>query len=314
MQTPNHGQQGPAADSQATGWGDLPPSMRVLSIVGESQRSGWLSEVFAGDQASRVALHEAVGMVEGLARLRDERFDTVLICHDPERFNALTVLDAIRTGSTEQQPIIVLGEAAETELAPTCFALGADAYLCLENTTARMLLWHVARARERQQLLEENRQLQQARRLQLKRERDEASRLLREQRKLVESLRRSAGDRSRGQNRGDSPTGGGPFREIAASYREVLQTYVVMGGGNLSQEIEALTARLIAEGIDGPRAISMHLNVLEAMIDELGNRSARHVMNRADMLFIELLVHLCEGFRQKADRIAAPAATFLLTK
>ncbi len=291
-----------AAEPNDSGWGSLPPSMRVLSIVGESQHSGWLSEVFAGDQASRVVLHEAVGMVEALARLRDEAFDTVLICHDGERFDALTVLDAIRTGSTEQQPIIVLGEAAETELAPACFASGADAYLCLGNTTARMLLWHVARARERHQLLEENRQLQQARRLQLKREREEASRLLQQQRTLVESLRGSTA----------ADAAGHVSRELWASYREVLQTYIVMGGGQLTHEIESLTLRLIVEGINGPRAIAMHVGVLEEVIHELGNRSARHVMSRADMLFIELLVHLCEGFREKADRIAAPAATFFL--
>ena len=40
---------------------------------------------------------------------------------------------------------------------------------------------------------------------------------------------------------------------------------------------------------------------------DLGKRSARHVMNRADMLAIEVLLCLCEGFRQKVLEMVCPS-------
>jgi hypothetical protein len=38
----------------------------------------------------------------------------------------------------------------------------------------------------------------------------------------------------------------------------------------------------------------LHLQVLEEMIHNLGSRSARHVMNRADLLLQELIIALAE--------------------
>ena len=43
----------------------------------------------------------------------------------------------------------------------------------------------------------------------------------------------------------------------------------------------------------------LHLQVLEEMIRGLGSRSARHVMNRADMLILEVMINLAEGYRDR---------------
>ena len=43
----------------------------------------------------------------------------------------------------------------------------------------------------------------------------------------------------------------------------------------------------------------LHLYVLEDMICGLGNRSARHVMNRADLLILEVMMNLSEGYRER---------------
>ena len=43
----------------------------------------------------------------------------------------------------------------------------------------------------------------------------------------------------------------------------------------------------------------LHVRVLEEMIRGLGSRSARHVMTRADMLILEVVIHLAEGYREQ---------------
>ena len=66
------------------------------------------------------------------------------------------VLDAIRTGSSSFQPMIVLGDVPEHALTDECFEAGADAYVCINTATTRSLIWHVARASERHLLQLEN--------------------------------------------------------------------------------------------------------------------------------------------------------------
>jgi hypothetical protein len=41
------------------------------------------------------------------------------------------------------------------------------------------------------------------------------------------------------------------------------------------------------------------VEVLEELVAGLGNRSARHVMNRADLLALEVLGHLADGYRTR---------------
>jgi hypothetical protein len=43
----------------------------------------------------------------------------------------------------------------------------------------------------------------------------------------------------------------------------------------------------------------LHVTALEELIRGLGNRSARHVMNRADLLVVEMMMHLAERYRER---------------
>ena len=93
----------------------LPPRLRVLYIATAHRMGGWLAEAFAADSASEVVLEEAVGGVAGLARLRDELFDAVLVSHQPGELDALELLEGYRTGVADA-PIIVLGTESEQEM------------------------------------------------------------------------------------------------------------------------------------------------------------------------------------------------------
>jgi hypothetical protein len=81
-------------------------------------------------------------------------------------------------------------------------------------------------------------------------------------------------------------------------YRQLLRAYVIMGSGNLSAEMGSLAELLVAAGVSASQTVQMHLHVLEELVRGLGSRSTRHVLNRADLLALEIMVHLAEGYRQ----------------
>lgn len=296
-----------------TPWGLLPPQMRVLFITGTGRTGGWLAEAFAADSAVEVAMEEAIGVAAGLACLRDEVFDAVLISHEGEGLDALDLLDAIRAGSSDEQPIVVLGLQSEQEMSPLCYEAGGDDYVCVNSATTRTLIWKVARAVERHRLVAENRRFEQEQRHRLSLEHEEATHLLRQQRDLVvglEQVRDSAHDAA-GQIEPTCELADLP-ETLVAHYRELLRAYVIMGSGNLNDEMNRLAELLVAAGIGASQAMLLHLNVLEEMVRGLGSRSARHVMNRADLLILEMIINLAEGYRQRfAERLHPPQQKLL---
>jgi DNA-binding response OmpR family regulator len=276
----------------ATVWQRLPARMRVLYIATSRRTGGWLADAFAADSASEICLEEAIGTTAGLARLRDALFDAVLVCHEPGELDALDLIEGYRAGGANE-PIVVLGMQPEQEMAALCYEVDADGYVCVPKTTTRNLIWVVARAVQRHQLIRENQRLVQAEQTRLRRERDEAKQLLDQQRVLVH---RSKGDQ---ENQGEALRIDALPPELAKHYRELLRTYVIMGSGNLVDELKCLADLLVAGGINARQVLQLHLTALTELIQGLGMRSARHVMNRADLLAMEVLVHLGEGYRRR---------------
>jgi hypothetical protein len=86
---------------------------------------------------------------------------------------------------------------------------------------------------------------------------------------------------------------------LVAHYREMLRAYVVMGAGNLAEEMATLATMLTEADVSAQRTMQLHVHVLEELISSLGNRSARHVMNRADLLVLEIMAHLADGYRRR---------------
>ena len=287
----------------------LPTRMRVLYVTTHARTGGWLAEAFAADNASRILLEEAVAAAPGLARLRDETFDAVLISHEPAELDALDLIEGYRAGGADD-PIVVLGAQSEQEMGVLCYEVGADGYVCVHTTTTRNLIWIVARAIERRRLLRDNERLNLAEQTRLAREHDEAGHLLRQQRALLHEVEglRAEGPASPGLPDVDSflPA------ELIAHYRELLRTYVIMGSGNLACELKRLADLLVSAGLTAPQAMQLHVHVLEELLHGLGERSTRHVITRADLLVMELTMHLTEGYRERYRRRAHPPLQRLL--
>lgn len=310
----------------ASAWRGIPPRMRALYIAGRQRTGGWLAEAFASDSATEITLHEAVGSAAGLARLRDEAYDAVLVSHEPGELDALELIEGYRAGGADE-PIIVLGAQSEQEMAPLCFEVGADAYVCVHTTTTRNLIWVVARAVQRHQLVRENSRLNEAERQRLQREHDEAERLLGQQRGLIGDL-----EAIWQHGHQESPTESDRLLDEAASdplpsalhqpldlpeelvhhYRELLRIYVIMGSGNLTGELSRLAEMLATAGVTARQTMQLHLHVLEELVRGLGARSTRHVMTRADLLILEIMIHLAEGYRSRYQERAKPPIQRLL--
>jgi hypothetical protein len=86
----------------------------------------------------------------------------------------------------------------------------------------------------------------------------------------------------------------------------MLRAYVVMGAGNLLDEMTLLANLLADAGVSAQRTMQLHVHVLEELIGSLGNRSARHVMSRADLLVLEVMAHLADGYRRRYDERCRP--------
>jgi CheY-like chemotaxis protein len=290
----------------------MPSRMKVLYITTADRTGGWLAEAFAADSAAQIVLEEVVGDAAGLARLRDEVFDAVLMSHEPGELDALDLVEGLRAGGSEE-PMILLGSAPPEQIDALCYEVGADDYCCVAETTVRGLLWKFARAIERHHLRRENRRLVQAQRQRLQQEHHEAQRLLDQQRALIadlEGLRCGKSDAVEHDAEGvELSLAKTPALDVDLShdlpeslvkhYRELLRAYVIMGVGNLADEMSNLAELLAATNVSAQRTLALHVHVLQELVQGLGNRSARHVINRADLLVLEVMGHLADGYRQR---------------
>lgn len=294
------------------GYGALPPRLRVLHVTTLERTGSWLADALSSDSAMEVLLDEAIGIAAGMARLRDEAFDAVLVSHEPPNLDALELVEGLR-GAGADEPILVLGQSSEADMLPLCYEVGADGYLCVHSATTRLLIWMAARAVQRAQLERENRRLAQAEQTRLRLEHEEAERLLQEQRNLLielESLYREQPSSDEPTavsllNQALNPHGSADCRPdlpdpLISMYREMLRAYVIMGAGNLSAEMSALASFLVNAGICTRQTLQLHLFVLAELVRGLGARSARHVMTRAELLLLEVMVHIGEGYRARA--------------
>lgn len=282
----------------------LPTRLRVLYIAGPQRAGAWLAEAFGADSACEVLLREVRDVAAGLACLRDDQFDAVLVSHEGPQRDALLVLDAIRTGSSETQPVIVLGNVPEQEFSDLCYESGGDAYVCVDTTTTRGLLWKIALACQRHRLIAENRHLRQAQRHRLALEHREATQLLDQQREMLEELETLYPAAEPRAPQPTAPSAALP-EMLVGHYRELLRAYVIMGSGSLSDEMNRLAELLASATICPHQAMRLHLSVLEDMVKGLGSRSARHVMTRADMMILEIIINLAEEYRHRLLRHSA---------
>jgi hypothetical protein len=215
------------------------------------------------------------------------------------------------------EPVVIVGRLltdAEWNEACSC---DCDVFVSPRGWESPALGGVVKRSLLRGELMRENRVLTVANHRRLLRERDESEQLLAHQRQMIAELealphplRQTA---SRGADQFGSNVPDGQERvgtsesqteSFAPNYSALLRSYVLMGSGSLAGEISEMADRLIAARVPPHEALQLHLGCVESLVKGLGNRSARHVMARADLLAVEMMTHLAHH-SQRAPGAAA---------
>ena len=238
---------------------------------------------------------------EALTLLRDDPFDAVLIAADAFA-EAASLVQAIRASGCED-PLVLLAprisDADWLDLSREECELLQSARLWDSPALASVL----KRAIFRSERTRQSRRLEIAQTKRMARERDEAEQLLNQQRRIIDDLDATNVTR---QAMLDCFGRVAPCRtalppEINSYYQELLRTYVIMGSGNLRGEIAKLADLLAVAGCGPREALSLHLERVESLVGGLGNRSTRHILARADLLALELMIHLGESYRRRVS-------------
>jgi hypothetical protein len=294
----------------------LPPRMRLL-WVGAAEPS-WVSMTLELDgEGCHPRFDWASTAAEALGLLRRETVDCVVLAGAGPSLPAndpVTLAAAIRAGGFDGPVVLVTEELGDLQWASAC-RLECEVLVTARQWDSRALVPVIRRALSAAEVMRENRRLGIAHQKRLARERDEAEQLLNHQRQIVRELERSPGDSVRGASRrAGGHTAGGFLRsspgrslpqrldlpaEFEGYYHELLRAYVMMGSGNLGCEIAKLAELLAAADISPRDALTLHLEQVERLVRGLGNRSTRHVMARADLLALELSIHLGECYQRR---------------
>ncbi len=289
--------------------GQLPTRLRLL-CVGPREPS-WVGLTLQLDAEGGIEpqFRWVSTATEALTLLRDDSFDAVLIAaasadgRSDAFAEAASLVKAIRASGCED-PLVLLAsrisDADWLDLSREECELLQSARLWDSPALASVLKRAIFRSEQTRQ----SRRLEIAQTKRMARERDEAEHLLDQQRRIIDDLDATDATNVTRQAMLDCFGRAAPCRtalppEINSYYQELLRTYVIMGSGNLGGEIVKL-AELLAIAGCGPReALSLHLERVESLVGGLGNRSTRHILARADLLALELMIHLGESFRRR---------------
>lgn len=302
----------------------LPGSLRLLCISPEEPSWIGLTLQLDAEGCHEPRFRWVSCPSQAVAVLRDESFDCILLADEGRRagdYDSVALLRAMRASGCND-PVVLLIPRLDDEFCAEVCHQDAELLVSPKLWDSKALLPVIKRAMCRLELIHENHRLASADHRRLARERDEAEQLLRQQRQIIQELQAAslswpeAGDPD---SRTPDPTDPQIFHAAASVlpesikdyYHELLRTYVIIGSGSLSGEIMRLAEIFAVAGLSPRGALALHLERVESLVRGLGNRSARHVMARADLLALELMVHLGEAY-QNQSQVRAPGEGFAL--
>lgn len=287
----------------------IPPRFRLLFV--SEQRPEWVGFALRLDAigCAEPRLEWASSAEETLKQLRNNSYDCLLIqVDDASRTTRRELLQAIRVSGCDE-PIVLVSAIPDDYLALAACEFGAELLVSNSGWDSPALLSFVKRALQGQQLQEAHHRLEVENHRRLVRERDEAERLLNQQRSMVEELQTLVYPGELDLPADEEPPEKGVLEEsgqegqipadIPEYYHELLRTYVIMGSGSLKEEILQIAELLAAARLTSRQVLEFHLQCVESIVRGLGNRSSRHVMSRADLLALEMMVHLGECYQKK---------------
>ncbi len=294
----NHGPNGVATEDSRF---NLPPMEWAcggkLLLVGVEDR-GVLEIVELYRQSGRTipTLQNFATAAGALERLAEEAFDCILVVnstspHTQPGIDAHSFCTATRAAGCADA-LLVLTEAAGDALWKVTCDTAAELYVGPRTWRSPTLLLLIDRAILQRNMARDSQRRHWADGQRVDRERDECADLLRQQRQLLQETPAE----QFGSVEAILPP------ELPRIYREVLRTYVMTGTVNLAPEIKKLAQTFALAHLTPRQVLQLHLDQVEQLVKGIGQRSARHIVDRANVLCLELLVLLCECFEEQNAR------------
>lgn len=306
----------------------LPPQARFL-CAGRAEPS-WVSLTL---QLDAVGCHEpSFRWIDDpgkmLTLLREESFDGLIIEADfcraapvesseyPPARGDLAVLRALR-GAGCDDPVIVLTARPDDQLAIETDHLASELFVSPAMWYSPALGTMLRRTIEVNFVAREHYRLSLAERRRTRRDREEAAGLLHQQRRIIEELLHGPARSLPGtdvdlvMSLADRRPLTGPAdvspserdettlpTEMVLYYQELLRTFVIIGSGSLVGEIRKFAESLAEMNLSPRQVMRLHLGRVEELVRGLGSRSSRHVLARADLLALEVMIYLAECYQQ----------------
>ena len=230
----------------------------------------------------------------------------------------LALLQALLGGGC-LDPVVVLSTRPSDQLVLEVERLEAELLVTPASWYSPALGVTLRRAVERASLVQDHYRLAVTDRRRSLRDREEAAGLLNEQRRIIAELleetvvvQRTISSRPSDRRVVDS--GNEPAVEIGAEqreassraipielrqyYQELLRTFVIIGSGSLVAEIRKFAEEVAAAGLTPRQVMRLHLGRVEELVSGLGSRSSRHILGRADLLALEVMIYLAECYQR----------------
>ncbi|GAB4146382.1 MAG: hypothetical protein Tsb009_19010 [Planctomycetaceae bacterium] len=292
----------------------LPSGLRLLCL--SQIEPSWINLTL---QLDREGCHEPhfrwmSDAASALSLLREESFDCLLVGELGETSSnqtgqherAVEFLRAVRASGCDD-PAIYISRTLDDHTQIELISHECAALVVPTQWESRALVSCIKRELIRKELIRENHRLVTEQNRRLVRERDEAQHLLDQQRRMIKDLgglisQLPFGSASNGRQ--DELTNHAlnqPWKlpsELNDFYTELLRTYVIMGSGSLGDEIAQLAELIAKAELTMGDALRLHIQQVESLVQGLGNRSSRHVMARADLLALELMIHLGDCYHR----------------
>ncbi|MES2791942.1 MAG: hypothetical protein V4719_20175, partial [Planctomycetota bacterium] len=231
-----------------------------------------------------------------LERLADESFDCILVVNiggeqRPRGADALSFCTAVRAAGSIDAILVLADFTSDPLWKATCEA-EAELYVGLAPWHSATLLLLIDRAIQQRAAMRQIQRQNWAERQRLDREREECTELIRNQRQLLTD---TPADQL-GTLDGILPP------ELPMIYRELLRTYVMTGTTSFASEISKLAQTFALAHLTPRQVLQLHLDQLELLVKGIGQRSARHIVDRANIMCLDLMLLLCECFESQNAR------------
>ena len=269
---------------------------RLMLVGADETTATEITALYRAANRSQPGLQLFVTASAALERLAEEAFDCIVVINAagelrPRGIDALGFCTAVRAaGSTEA--VLVLSVSATDALWKTACETEVELYVGPALWRSNTLLQLIDRAIQQRTATRQTQRQISADRQDLDRKREDCAELIRHQRQLIHGTLAN----QLGSLDGVLPP------ELPLIYRELLRTYVMTGTSSFATEMSKLAHTFALAHLTPRQVLQLHLDQLELLVKGIGQRSARHIIDRANIMCLELLLLLCECVEEQNAR------------